>query len=100
MGDALLHSIEANSYVKEVTDSDRDDGGEEEHRRASERPNWSSKVVDWRVGELHRGTVKGPEVIVWLEKGRSELSVAVAGAAAEVWWKQSNRRRQQRADEG
>jgi hypothetical protein len=46
MVDALLHSIEANSYLKEVTNGDRDDGGEEEHRRASERPNWSSKVVD------------------------------------------------------
>jgi hypothetical protein len=46
MGDALLHSIEANSYGKEVTDGDRDDGGGEEHRRASGRPNWSSKVVE------------------------------------------------------
>jgi hypothetical protein len=33
MGDALLHSIEANSYGKEVTDGDRDDGGGEEHRK-------------------------------------------------------------------
>jgi hypothetical protein len=36
------------------------------------------------VGELHRVTVKLPEVIVWLEKGRSELSTTVAGAAVEV----------------
>jgi hypothetical protein len=43
MGDALLPSIEANGYGKEVTDGDRDDGGGEEHRRASGRPNWSSK---------------------------------------------------------
>jgi hypothetical protein len=48
-GDALLHSIEANSYGKEVTDGDRDDGGGEEHRRVSGRPNWSSKVVEWRA---------------------------------------------------
>jgi hypothetical protein len=32
MGDALLHSIEAKGYGKGVTDSDRDDGGGEEHR--------------------------------------------------------------------
>jgi hypothetical protein len=31
MGDTLLHSIEANSYGKGVTDDDRDDGGEDEH---------------------------------------------------------------------
>jgi hypothetical protein len=39
MGDALLQSIEANSYGKGVIDGDRDDGGEDEHRRASGRPN-------------------------------------------------------------
>jgi hypothetical protein len=29
-----------------VTDGDRDDGGEDEHRRVSGRPNLSSKVVE------------------------------------------------------
>jgi hypothetical protein len=38
--------MEAKNYGKEVTDGDRDDGGEEEHRRASRRLNWSSKVVE------------------------------------------------------
>jgi hypothetical protein len=39
MGDELLQSIEANSYGEGVTDGDRDDGGEDEHWRASGRPN-------------------------------------------------------------
>jgi hypothetical protein len=32
MGEALLYSLEAISYGKEVTGGDRDDGGREAHR--------------------------------------------------------------------
>jgi hypothetical protein len=41
MGEALLYSLEAISYGKEVTGGDRDDDGREAHRRSSGQLNWS-----------------------------------------------------------
>jgi hypothetical protein len=82
MSDALRHSIGANSYGTGVTDGDRDDGGREDHRRASGRLNWSSRKSIEVMGELHRSTVKLQEVMVWLENGWGELST-VSRTAAE-----------------
>jgi hypothetical protein len=80
IGEPRVHSIEANSYGKEVTDGDCDNGGGEEHQRASGATRGGQEKQAGASG----GTARQPTAVLLRGRGKVEEEEAGGAPGAEL----------------